>query len=71
MDRCPKNDLTAKSLVCKKSSSHLREKLEKPVEEVASSSPPLAIGELIKLDHTYITAGLLNQKPTKKVMLLY
>ena len=61
MDRCPKNDPAAKSLVCKKRSSHLREKLEKPVEEVASTPPPPPLA----------TAGLLNQKPTKKVMLLY
>ena len=29
MDRCPKDDPTAKNLVCKESSSHSREKLEK------------------------------------------
>ena len=31
MDKCPKDESTIKNLVCEKSSSHSREKLEKPV----------------------------------------
>ena len=54
MDRCPKDGPTAKNLACKESSSHSREKLEKPVGgggggEVASI--PLAIGGLKPTKH--------------------
>ena len=46
MDRCPKDELTTKNLVWNKSSSHSREKLEKPVG--GRGWPPLAIGGLRK-----------------------
>ena len=39
MDRCPKDEPAGKNLVYKKSSSYFREKLEKPVGEVASTPP--------------------------------
>ena len=50
MDRCPKDEPTAKNLGCKSSYSHFREKLEKPVEGGGggvASTLPLAIGGLI------------------------
>ena len=46
MDRCPKDKPTAKNLVCKKSYSHSRAKLEKPVGGGIHPPPP-AIGGLI------------------------
>ena len=50
MERCPKDEPTAKNLVCKKSSSHFLEKLGKPVGGMWHPPPPpgpLAIGGLI------------------------
>ena len=69
MDRCPKNEPTAKNSVCKESSSRFQEKLEKSVERWGGGGG----GDrgLIRLEHALITADLLNQNPTKKVMLLY
>ena len=47
MDRCSKDEPAAKNLVYKKSSSHSREKLEKPVGGGEGFYPlPLAIGGL-------------------------
>ena len=45
MDRCPKDEPTAENLVCKKCSSHFREKLEKAVGGGGGIHPfgPLAI----------------------------
>ena len=40
MDRCPKDEPTAKNLVCPKSSSHSREKLENPVGVGVAFTPP-------------------------------
>ena len=40
MGRCPKDEPKGKNLVCKKSSSHFWEKLEKPVEGWHPTSPP-------------------------------
>ena len=39
MDGCPKDEPTAKNLVCKKSSSLSREKLEKPVGRGGGGHP--------------------------------
>ena len=40
MDRCPKDEPTAKNLVCMETSSHSREKLEKPVGGASTLHPP-------------------------------
>ena len=57
MDRCPKDEPTAKNLVCSKSSSHSREKkLEKPVG--VASTPSLDHRRVKNQENKLLTGAL-------------
>ena len=61
MDRCPKDEPTAKSLVCKKNSSHSQEKLEKPVGG-GWHPPPWSKGPFTRSDFKDTILGSENWK---------